>query len=318
MTSQFGLFGEAAASTDLAQEHAEARRLAASLSPHVFLGTSSWAFPGWQGIVYSQHESPSALSRHGLVEYAQHPLLRTVEIDRSYYAPVPLEDLRRYAAQLPAGFRCCVKAPASVTSAVLPARTPVPQPNPHFLSVELLERELLEPVTAHFADHLGPVVLQFPPQPARFRLAPRVFADRLDQFLDRLPSTLRYSVEIRDPQWLSEEYEGVLARHGVAHAYSFWSSLPLPAEQENLIPLCQAPFSVFRLMLPPGTSYDGRREYFRPFDRIHEPHLEMRNQVVELIRKAVAAKQDTYVIVNNKAEGSAPLTIRALAEMLVR
>lgn len=316
MVGQLGLFGEAPAAPDLEREHAHAQAIAASLPPDLFLGTSSWAFPGWQGIVYSRHSSPSELSREGLIEYAKHPLLRTVEVDRSYYAPVPDEDWIRYAGQLPRTFRCCIKAPASVTSAVLPARVPVPQANPQFLSVELLRQELLDPIAKYFAGHIGPVVLQFPPQPARFRLSPRVFADRLDQFLERLPREFPFAVEIRDPQWLTADYARVLERHGVAHTYSFWSHLPMPAEQEKLIPIAHAPFTMLRLMLPPGTGYEGRRENFRPFDRMAEPHPEMRQQVVELIRKRGALGGETYVIVNNKAEGSAPLTIRALAEML--
>jgi uncharacterized protein YecE (DUF72 family) len=315
MASQLGLFGasQAAALSDALQD---VRSLAASLPPHVFLGTSSWAFPGWHGIVYSAKETPSDLARNGLLEYARHPLLRTVEIDRSYYAPIPPEDLRRYAEQLPPGYRCCIKAPAIVTSAVLPARTPVPQPNPDYLSVDVLQGELLEPLAAHFADHTGPIVLQFPPQPIRFRLSPRVFADRLDQFLGQLPPSFRYTVEVRDPHWLTPEYGRALARHGVAHTYSFWSSLPMPAVQEKHIPLSHAPFTMLRLMLPPGTAYEGRRENFRPFNRIAEPHPEMRKQVVDLIRRRVSIGGDVFVIVNNKAEGSAPLTVRALAEML--
>src|SRR5215472_13042697 len=169
MTGQLGLFGEASVA-DLARTHAETRALAASLPANLYFGTSSWAFPGWQGIVYSGQESPAALSRDGLREYATHPLLRTVEIDRSYYAPVPVEDFHRYAAQLPEGFRCCIKAPVSVTSAVLPGRTPTPQPNPKFLSTKLLEEELLAPLGQAFASHSGPIVLQFPPQPYSFRL----------------------------------------------------------------------------------------------------------------------------------------------------
>lgn len=315
MSGQLGLFGETSAA-DLTRTHEETRALAASLPPNLYFGTSSWAFPGWQGIVYSRHESPSALSRDGLLEYARHPLLRTVEIDRSYYAPVSIEDLRRYANQLPEGFRCLVKAPASVTSAVLPARSSEPQPNPQFLSSNALGNELLSPLDQAFAEHCGPIVLQFPPQPPGFRLSARVFADRLSQFLSQLPTKFRFGVELRDPDLMTKEYHDVLRRHGAAHVYNFWSSMPMPAQQERIIPLSHASFTVLRLMLPPGTSYDGRRENFRPFDHLHEPHLEMRRQVTEIARRSTREGRETFVIVNNKAEGSSPLTIRALAEML--
>ena len=147
-------------------------------------------------------------------------------------------------------------------------------------------------------------------------MSARVFADRLDQFISRLPKKFRFAVELRDPELITGEYHDALCRHGVAHVYNFWSSMPMPAHQERAIPLSHAGFTVLRLMLPPGTTYDGRRENFRPFDRLHEPQLEMRRQVADIARRSTREGRNTFVIVNNKAEGSSPLTIRALAEML--
>ena len=121
-------------SAALSRVHEEARALAARLPQGLHFGTSSWSFPGWRGIVYSSSRTQSSLAREGLREYARHPLLTTVGVDRSYYAPMPIADLQEYAAQLPAGFRCCFKAPAAVTALALGA--PGQQiPNPDFLSV---------------------------------------------------------------------------------------------------------------------------------------------------------------------------------------
>jgi uncharacterized protein YecE (DUF72 family) len=74
---------------------------------------------------------------------------------------------------------------------------------------------------------------------------------------------------------------------------------------------------VIRLLLRPGTRYETRRDEFRPFNRIVEPDDALRRDVTRLIRDAAGREQPVYVLVNNKAEGSAPLTIRALAERLV-
>ncbi len=319
MGKQLGLFREAT----LEQEYERLRPLAASLPRNLYLGTSSWGFPGWRGIVWSRKQTPTELSRDGLREYSRHPLLRAVEIDRSYYAPVPQQDLERYAAQIPPHFRVCVKAPAIVTSTSLQGRWPQLQLNPDFLSVERLKLDLLDPLARTLAPNLGPIILQFPPQPSSFRLSPEVFAHRLDAFLDELsaeratPGTpFRFAVELREPQLLTAGYARVLGKHGAAHAFNFWSSMPMPAEQAQIARLEEFDCAVMRLMLPPGTGYEGRRDTFRPFDRIHEPHEEMRRQVVNLVRRAASESRETYVIINNKAEGSAPLTIRALAEML--
>src|SRR4051794_3026387 len=120
------------AAEQLQRMHAEARAIAARLPRGVYFGTSSWSFPGWKGLVYSAARTQTALARDGLREYAAHPLLTTVGVDRSYYAPMTVEDLRGYADQLPHGFRCCFKAPAAVTALALghQGRAPV---NPDFL-----------------------------------------------------------------------------------------------------------------------------------------------------------------------------------------
>ena len=80
--------------------------LAARLPSFVRLGTSSWTFPGWAGLVYQRrYRNQSVFARESLAEYATHPLFRTVGIDRSFYGPLREEELRRYASQLPPGFR---------------------------------------------------------------------------------------------------------------------------------------------------------------------------------------------------------------------
>ena len=42
----------------------------------------------------------------------------------------------------------------------------------------------------------------------------------------------------------------------------------------------------------------------------------MRAEAVQLVRQAVGAGRRAYVLVNNRAEGNASLTVEALTEML--
>jgi len=320
-SSQLNLFGSPsrASRADIAfgerleREHAEAAEIAARLPGSVFFGTSSWGFPGWAGIVYSRRAAPAQLARKGLTEYARHPLLRTVGIDRGFYAPIPEEDLLRYARQLPAGFRCCAKAPAAVTAAELLGQRTA---NPDFLRPERFVEEMVGPFRAAFADHAGPFLLQFPPAGAGRRERPAAFAAKLGRFLAVLPPGFRYAVELRDPSLLTEEYRAALAEAGAAHVYNYATAMPMPQVQAAAVPLETASFSVIRLLLAPGTRYNDRREEFEPFDRIVAPDLEMRRQVVSLARQASSLGRDVFVLVNNKAEGCSPLTVRALAEML--
>jgi uncharacterized protein YecE (DUF72 family) len=42
----------------------------------------------------------------------------------------------------------------------------------------------------------------------------------------------------------------------------------------------------------------------------------MRSDTVQLVRQAVGAGRRVYVLVNNRAEGNAPLTVQGLVGML--
>ena len=297
--------------------HTDARSLAAQLPQGLHFGTSSWSFPGWAGIVYSARRTESELAREGLREYAAHPLLTTVGIDRSYYAPIPLDDFRRYADQLPDGFRCCIKAPSTFTSYALGA-TGTPVLNQDFLSHWRLIDDLLEPCEIAFKSHTGPIVIECPPVPRGVRLDPAEFAGRLDECLTELPHDYTYAIELRDRALLTREYAAVIARHGATHTYNYWSAMPLPGAQAvTVVPerlSCDA--VVIRLLLRPGTRYADQREAFRPFDRLVEPDDLMRADTVALTRQALAAGKKVYLLVNNKAEGSSPLTVAALARHL--
>jgi uncharacterized protein YecE (DUF72 family) len=290
----------------LEREHAETAAIAARLPGGVFFGTSTWSFPGWAGIVYSRRATTAELARAGLAEYARHPLLTTVGIDRGYYGPIPPGDLARYAEQLPPGFRCCAKAPEAVTSAA----------SADYLRAERFTDEMVNPFLETFGQHTGPFIIQIPPARREAALEPGRFAERLGSFLEALPREARYAVELRDPALLSPAYRDALGARGVAHVYNYATAMPMPEEQARELPLEAPEFAVVRLLLRPGTRYGDRREEFLPFDRIVDPNREMRRQVVGLIREALRVGSETFVLVNNKAEGCAPLTIRALAELL--
>jgi uncharacterized protein YecE (DUF72 family) len=145
------------------------------------------------------------------------------------------------------------------------------------------------------------------------RLSARAFAEQLDAFFAALPRDLPYAVELRERTHFTPGYRRVLERHGVAHVYNYWTAMPSIAEQMRAIPPRIAPHVVARLLLAPGTRYEEQRQRFAPFDRLQAPDLGMRAEVVALLR---SVDLPIYVLVNNKAEGCAPLTIRALAELL--
>jgi uncharacterized protein YecE (DUF72 family) len=141
------------------------------------------------------------------------------------------------------------------------------------------------------------------------------FAGLLARFLDALPQGPRYAVELRNPELLTGDYRRVIADRGVSHVYNWWGRMPELREQLARVPPT-APFVVARLLLRPGTAYAERKATFAPFDRLQDVSEEMRDDVVDLARAARSTGATLDVLVNNKAEGSSPLTVRALAERM--
>ena len=123
--------------------------LAAALPRLVHLGTSSWTFPGWKGLVWDGDYSDAQLSKHGLAAYAQHPLFRAVSLDRAFYRPLSAQQYASYAAQVNDGFRFSVEAPALVTDATVRGESGrATEPNPAFLDPELALQEFVQPALA--------------------------------------------------------------------------------------------------------------------------------------------------------------------------
>ena len=185
------------------------------------------------------------------------------------------------------------------------------------MSVDRLADDLLQPLATAFRAHTGPIILEFPPFARGLRLEPDAFLDRLDAFLGQLPRDFDYAVELRDRLLLTPRYRGMLHAHGIAHTYNYWSAMPMPAEQAQVVAPEELPFTVVRLLLKPGTWYEDQREAFRPFNRLVAPDPSMRRDVLAVAGRALMRKKRVYFLVNNKAEGSSPLTIVELARRLV-
>jgi uncharacterized protein YecE (DUF72 family) len=293
--------------------------LAARIPAGVRFGTSSWNYPGWRGIVYHRDYGGAGASTRMLEEYAAYPLFRTVGIDSSFYAPPTEEVLRGWARYLPPGFPCVSKVWNQITvhtyaKAQQPAKAG--QDNPDFLNPDVFLEAVYQPYRDHFADHAGPFVFEFQSIERRSGIGPREFADRLDAFFSEIPRDAQYAVEVRNEEFLTPMYFAVLREHGVAHVFSSWTRMPPIGGQLDLPGSVPGPFIVARALLRPGRTYDEAVDAFAPYDRILEPNPALRRDLVRLVERAVQTRIPAYLLVNNRAEGSAPLTIAEVARLL--
>jgi uncharacterized protein YecE (DUF72 family) len=292
------------------------------ISPLIRFGTSTWAYEGWQGLVYKHSYPPRRFRSECLAEYARYEyegcrLFRTVGFDFTFYGPATTRQLAHYSSQVPTDFVACSKVWEELT---VPAYSGHPRhgsragSNPFFLNADYFQEQVLAPYASVFQPHTGPFIFEFQ---RTLDLESEDFLKRLDNFLGRLPKEWEYAVEVRHERLLTREYHSVLTIHGVAHVYNHWTHMPGLSEQHGLMnEAFTAPFVMFRLLTPRGVRYEDAVRRYKPYRDIVQSLPEMRGDTVKLVKQAVAEHRRAYVLVNNRSEGSAPRTIQALFHML--
>lgn len=304
------------------------RALAQALPPQLRLGTSSWTYPGWKGLVWEGEHSAPQLSKNGLAVYAQHPLFRTVSIDRSFYRPLTASEYERYASQVPDDFRFVVKAPSLVTDALVRSEDGRGrQPNPAFLSAELARSECVEPVLQGLGKKLGALVFQISPLPLAELDRMPALLQRLRAMLQALPALAPQApdgilaVEVRDPEWLTPAFAAVLREAGATYCLGLHAKMPPLAEQLPLLRALWPGPLVCRWNLnsvhgPYG--YEDAEKAYAPYDQVHHPDPETHAALARLIQGVTSRGQNAFVAISNHAEGCAPRSVRTLAETMVQ
>ena len=296
---------------------AEQRELAARLPVTVRLGAMSWSFPGWRGLVYRPDADARRLAGQGLAAYAQNPLFGAVEVDRSYYEPLPADEWRRLAAQVPAGFRFAIKAHEDCTARRFPdharqgARAGAD--NPRYLDAAYAADAVVGPAVEGLGDKLGAIVFQCPPQDAG---SPAAFARRLGQFLCGLPTGPTYAVELRNRELMTPAYAAALADAGAVHCHSAWSRMPTVLDQARSTPPEARRPLVIRWLLRRGEDYAAARARFLPFDRVQAEDPASLDSIARLATTATRHGVPVLVLISNKAEGCAPESILRLARAM--
>ena len=322
--SQLGLFSGAVDSHRVRPHPLDTadQSLSERLPTNVYFGTSSWNFAGWRGILYERDSVIKDLSRHGLRAYARRSWLKTVGVDRGYYNPVPIEDWELYRAQVPAHFRFMVKALQRVLMPFLDERghpaTTGRSENPHFLDARLI-RETISPASSVLEEMLGPVLFQFAPIPLDAVGGSLNFCEKLDRFLGALPPGLHYVVELRTPGLFTRRYLETLSRHNASHGAVIHPAMTGFERQVTALESEGAPLRLIRWMLHSDETFESAKARYQPFDQLVDEDLDHRYAVARVLTRLLDKAEDSeiFCILNNKAEGSSPRSIQALATLML-
>lgn len=290
--------------------------LAARLPRNVRLGTSSWSFPGWAGLVFDRLAKEATLARDGLAAYAAHGLFRTVCLDRTYYRPITVGQFRDYATVVPNDFRFVVKADRALTSPIDPEPSAIRGRSARFLDAHYATEQVVRPMIEGLGEKAGVLLFQFPPIPPNLVGGKTSFLQRLHAFLTALPEGPVYAIELRTPAFLTEAYAELLDASGATHCYNVHPSMSPLKRQITVVPPYYQRALVVRWMLHSGLEYEAARDRYRPFDRIVDEDPATRTQIATAVLDVTVAERPSFVIANNKAEGSAPLSLSLLAERI--
>jgi uncharacterized protein YecE (DUF72 family) len=161
-----------------------------SNSANIHIGTSGWHYDHWKGPFYPDGMAKDEMLTH----YSRH--LHTVEVNNSFYQLPQKDTLTRWKKTVPSDFIFAFKASRYITH-MKKLKDPAKGVPP-----------LLDAAGA-LGEKLGPILFQLPPRW-------RVNHERLDAFLQFLPSDFSYAFEFRDPSWFTERTCDILAEHGAA------------------------------------------------------------------------------------------------------
>ncbi len=165
------------------------------------------------------------------------------------------------------------------------------------------------------------LVFQISPLPAAWLARRDALLDRLDTLLGTLPRGLLAAVEVRDAAWLGPDFADVLRAHRAAYCLGLHPRLPPIDEQLPMLRALWPGPRVCRWNLHRrhgAHGYETAKAGYEPFDRLVDPDPATRALLAKVAAATAAAGQPVFVTINNEAEGSAPCSVLALAEEIVR
>ena len=166
----------------------------------VWIGTSGWSYPHWDGLLYPPGTTPRERLGHYLDAFA------TVELNASFYRWPADDAFARWRRRLPPGFVLSAKAPRGLTHG---RRLYAPEVWAGRMTAGWHE----------LGERRGVLLVQLPGSQERDDA-------RLDWFLAALPSWVQVAVELRHPSWVCEEVFQILARHRAAWCVLSGAHLP--------------------------------------------------------------------------------------------
>jgi uncharacterized protein YecE (DUF72 family) len=250
----------------------------------IYMGCQGWNYDDWTTKPLQETVFYPRGTRADKMLETYSKVFETVEIDSTFYAVPASSAVEGWYKKTPENFMFSLKMPQEITHNFALDKNSYP------VLEEFCERVAL------LKEKLGVVLVQLAPQ---FE-ASKENAQNLRRFLKRLPKEIRFAVEFRDRQWLTDWTFEELEKNNVALCLVEGSWIPrammFDAMSKNI-----ADFIYVRFM--------GERDltHFDKIQRRQDANLEIWKEEI----KKIEAK-DIFVYFSNFYEGHAPASANKL------
>ncbi|HSD63305.1 MAG TPA: DUF72 domain-containing protein [Ignavibacteriaceae bacterium] len=279
------------------------------------IGTCSWKYDSWRGIVYSSKPKINYLE-----EYSAR--YNTVEIDQWFWSlfddiiKLPEKSVvKEYNDSVPEDFKFTIKVPNSITLTHYYAGKSNPglKPNPNFLNPDLFHQFLktLEPM----GKKIGVLMFQFEYMNKQKMDSWTEFVHKLESFIELIDRVYNYAIELRNPNYLNQTYFEFLTGNNLSHVVLEGYFMPSLKEVFSRFkdsikcnPLILRLHGPDRKQIEGITGGDWSKSVLPKDDKI--------KLLPSIINFFLEKEIDVYVNVNNHFEGSAPLTIEKIRRLI--
>jgi uncharacterized protein YecE (DUF72 family) len=261
-------------------------------SAPLYLGTSSWTAAGWETAFYPPHTKEADYLPFYVGKF------NAVEIDSTFYRIPTAKTVQQWRERTPEGFIFAAKVPQSITheKVLVDAESDLKA----FLGV----MDLLGP-------KLGPLLVQLPYFNKQKFNGLDSFLRVLEPFLVSLPKGNRWALEIRNKNWLSEQFFSVLRTHGVAYTLIDHPWMPRPAEVFQRGDPITADFTYIRWL----GDRKGIEQRTFVWDRTIVDRTEELREWVRVLKQLQKRGLRIFGFINNHYAGFAPESVELFNEL---
>jgi uncharacterized protein YecE (DUF72 family) len=221
-----------------------------------------------------------------------------VEVDSTFYRAPSKATVQGWDKKTPEGFVFAAKVPQRVTHEKV------------LVECEAEFKEFVETMDL-LGDKLGPLLLQFGYFNKKAFIGVNDFLARLRPFLKKLPKGHKFTVEIRNKNWLVPQFIETLRERGVALALIDQSWMPRPAQWFDKLDPITADFTYVRWL----GDRKGIEEQTKVWNEVIVDRRAELSDWAEILGKVHRRKIQIFAYANNHYAGFGPATVEMFQDL---